>query len=824
MVIPRRLFLEKGQTLKSERMKRGVAIHCGLSDAAPGVESIKSTQPASVVRMVIDWLKKVDQRSPWLLALTVSLVISIFMFREAFFNGYVLDGNWDRRDQELPFHEFARQQFQRGSFPTWNPFIFCGTSFLFSTANLSFYPPNWLAYCSSSKSLPHVLTFIVMGHMMVSGLFSYALLRSTACDRLWACVMSIAFMLSSSMVMNAATEMTYYGLVLMPAILFILGSLPSRSPAANIVLLATGYSALIVSGVVNIVIYGLAICLAYSVYSACCCRARSDLIHHSTTTAAALALGFGVTAVRTLPFFFDADFYLKQKTSFAAFLETGMTPWQTSLRLFMPHFFGDKTYPTLVIPLLQETLGRGVPGVMNNYEAFCCYVGIIPAILGLYGLVFVWDRKAVFWKLVIAATCMTIFGGPLAYVHYVLTGKTNVHFGRLAMFLPLPILMLAAMSTTRVFTGRVALRRFAIFALGLSAIVWLFSGLLLSHIESLTGVSRQEFVFATRSQHQFAITAAVACGLLGAASLRYSDRVLTSVKYGLLATAVVDSLLVASVDRNFSRPFMSPADALIVSPDAIPLPHYITKEKRFRVLALGSAVHGCAPIWLNTYNISGLDQSAPDAISSLYWYPDRPPRMEARSVWPKNEATRLRVLQLSSASRVTLDDGVIEVTEPLRRWSLLTDYRVGRSHNEELALCLSSEHDIHHRVILASEPILPVKIADRPGTVSLQQEDANELRFEVDTAVNAILLLTDTYYPGWTALVDGKQTPIIRANGAFRAVVVPQGKHSVVFQFLHPRIRIGLIISGLALLVVIVTATIAGYRQSCLLKNELGRS
>jgi len=760
-------------------------------------------------RVVIDRLKKIDRRSPWLLTLTVSLVISAIMFREAFFYGYVLDGNWDRRDQELPFHEFARQQFQQGRFPTWNPFIFCGTSFLFSTANLSFYPPNWIAYSASSKSLPYALTFIVMGHMVLSGLFSYALLRQATCDRPLAYALSVAFMLSSSMVMNAATEMTFYGLVIMPALFFVLGSLGNRGAAANIALLAAAYSALIVSGVVNMVIYGLALGLAYTAYLAFFSRDRKDLLRHCGVAAAAILLAVGITAVRTLPFFFDADLYLKQKTSFSGFLETGMTPWQGSLRLFMPHFFGDKTYPTLILPLLQETLGRAVPGVMNNYEAFCCYVGVIPAILCLYGCVFIWDRTAIFWKLAIAATFLTIFGGPLAYVHYVITGRTNVHFGRLVMFLPLPILMLAASGANHVFKGRDPLRRFALFAAAILTSVWVFSGFLLSHIEFLTGVARQEFPYAGRSQQHFGVISAIACSLLAAAYFRYSARVLAVAKWGLLATAVADSLFVASVDRHFSRPFMSPADSLIVSPDLIPLPKYVTDEKRFRILALGSTVHGCAPIWLNVYNVSGLDQSAPDVISSLYWHPDRPPRMEARSVWPKNDATTLRVLQLTSAWRVTLDDRIVSVTDPLRRWSLFTDYRVGASYDDELRLSLSPKQDIHRQVILNSEPLLPIHHTDQPGTISLIRELSDELHFKVDAAANVILLLTDTYYPGWTAIVDGQSTPIIRANGSFRAVVVPQGKHTVVFRYSHPQIRKGFIVTSLSLLVLVATSIFA---------------
>ena len=47
----------------------------------------------------------------------------------------------------------------------------------------------------------------------------------------------------------------------------------------------------------------------------------------------------------------------------------------------------------------------------------------------------------------------------------------------------------------------------------------------------------------------------------------------------------------------------------------------------------------------------------------------------------------------------------------------------------------------------------------------------------------AVLLVHDLYYPGWVAEVDGKQTPIVRADLLFRAVRVPAGTHRVTFNF-----------------------------------------
>ena len=72
----------------------------------------------------------------------------------------------------------------------------------------------------------------------------------------------------------------------------------------------------------------------------------------------------------------------------------------------------------------------------------------------------------------------------------------------------------------------------------------------------------------------------------------------------------------------------------------------------------------------------------------------------------------------------------------------------------------------------------------------------------------AVLVLTDTYYPGWRAYVDGEETEILRANGLFRAVRFPSGKHEVVFEFRPQSFRWGVVISlvSLGLLLAAVAA------------------
>jgi hypothetical protein len=66
---------------------------------------------------------------------------------------------------------------------------------------------------------------------------------------------------------------------------------------------------------------------------------------------------------------------------------------------------------------------------------------------------------------------------------------------------------------------------------------------------------------------------------------------------------------------------------------------------------------------------------------------------------------------------------------------------------------------------------------------------------QVSTSSPGILVLADTYYPGWTATLDGKPTNVLRANFGMRAVQIPTGNHDIRFSFVPFTFKVGLFIT-----------------------------
>jgi uncharacterized membrane protein YfhO len=77
---------------------------------------------------------------------------------------------------------------------------------------------------------------------------------------------------------------------------------------------------------------------------------------------------------------------------------------------------------------------------------------------------------------------------------------------------------------------------------------------------------------------------------------------------------------------------------------------------------------------------------------------------------------------------------------------------------------------------------------DARSTTNVRVLEHRNLRVVVEASLErpGLLVLSEGYYPGWTAKVDGERAAILRANFMMRSVLLAAGKHEVVFEF-RPR-------------------------------------
>jgi membrane protein YfhO len=120
----------------------------------------------------------------------------------------------------------------------------------------------------------------------------------------------------------------------------------------------------------------------------------------------------------------------------------------------------------------------------------------------------------------------------------------------------------------------------------------------------------------------------------------------------------------------------------------------------------------------------------------------------------------------------------VEVTEPMPRVRMVTDAIGSLSVAEDV-----ERIDIAKTALLTRAIELP---AGQVGSARIVAERAGFIEVETSSASRQLLILSESYHPGWEATEDGRPIEILPAYGDFQACVVGPGDRRVVFRF-RPR-------------------------------------
>ena len=130
------------------------------------------------------------------------------------------------------------------------------------------------------------------------------------------------------------------------------------------------------------------------------------------------------------------------------------------------------------------------------------------------------------------------------------------------------------------------------------------------------------------------------------------------------------------------------------------------------------------------------------------------------------------------------------------------------SYDEEaLRLIRARAVDLRREVLLA-DCAAPAPPGGDSATASaaITHDSPERVVVAASTDSPGYLVLADTWFPGWTAAVDGRARPVERADHAFRAVRLEPGRHEVEFRYWPRSVQLGLAVSAVAALAALIVA------------------
>ena len=688
----------------------------------------------------------------------------------------------------IAFH--FRESFWRGEWPFWNPLNNCGTPFVAQWNTLTLYPPS-LFYLL--LPLPWSFEIFCLGHLFLAGLGMDCLAMRWTGHRLAAAVAGIAF---------AFNGLTWCGLM-WPSLTAALGWMPWvmlaveeawRRGGRRIVLAACVAALQILTGGAEYVLLTWLLLGAWWLFRMA--RRGDPRLLPVWRMPAVGVLALGLAAVQLLPFL-DLLEHSERSTAYAraasGFASMPLSGWANYL-----------------VPLFHCV--RNAEGVFVQPDqtwVSSYYLGIGVLLLAAFAL---WRvRNVRIWLLaaVAAAGMLLALGSPghvYDWIKRVVPAAGFVRFPvKFLLLVNFAVPLLAAFGLAHLFPTSNEVRqgvRSRLFAIGLV-------------LCALTaGIGWFAWRFPSPGS-DIAATLRCAAGrtfFLGLfAGLLALPGVLKGARWKELLQAAL--LVTLWMDVFTHAPDLCPAAAAAVyRSDAVRQSCGWTNQAQFgvsRAMLTWDAIWkiasgGSADPQVDTtarrlalfMNLNLLDQAA--KVDGFYPCNLRYPFELFTHVYLEtNQASRLKdFLGVSLISNPTNPADWVE------RDSFLPLVTAGqhpafRTDDVSLQALLGTDFDPARTVYLPLEAQGRVQAGRQAKvTVGSTRFSANRLAMTVESDNPAMVVVAQAYYHNWHAYVDGRQTPLWRANYAFQALEVPGGVHQVTLQYEDQMFRAGALISG----------------------------
>jgi hypothetical protein len=180
-------------------------------------------------------------------------------------------------------------------------------------------------------------------------------------------------------------------------------------------------------------------------------------------------------------------------------------------------------------------------------------------------------------------------------------------------------------------------------------------------------------------------------------------------------------------------------------------------------------------------------------------------------------------------SVVAADRGyrLVEVSGWEPRVSVVPSWTVARNGVQSLHTVLGTTFDPARTAIVEGSPGVAPSAGATPGTATYEERWPEDVRVSVDASTPSIVLVRNAWDTGWSATVDGRPAPVLKADYFLQGVPVPAGHHEIRLVYRDPTIARGLLGSAitwgaLAVAAALLFAWSSRSRRSSRIEEEAG--
>ncbi|HEX7041816.1 MAG TPA: YfhO family protein [Patescibacteria group bacterium] len=687
--------------------------------------------------------------------------------------------------QIYPWKNLVINIWKSGEIPLWNSYSFGGTPLLANYQSAVLSPFNILFFV-----LPFVdgWSLLVLLQPLLAGLGMYIFARRVGISKLGALLSSISFMFCGFIVVWMGYGTLGYALLFLPYALYGLESYFLFGKVKYLIFLALSLPLSFFSGHFQISLYFLIVVIAYWIYK----TLEYKSLRKSFFSLIYIFFGFLICLPQILP---SLEFYTQSLRS-GLFQKGEVIPLSYLPTILAPDFLGN--------PVTRNDW-------FGHYAEWNTYIGVIPFFLALLSLSY-WKKSIIKFSFIAGLIALVLaLNTPIAdiFVALHIPVLSTSALSRVVSIHSFFFALLGGFGLDRlqeVFREKKKMGMGLILIFGSIVFVVLWSivlGKLFLPLEKII-VARQNLILST---------------------ILFLGLILTTISGYLLPNRFrkyVILILILTTAFDMYR-FASKWQAF--DPKSLVAPYVRVVSGFEKIQGNDRSLGNYGAEISNLYrlpSLEGYDALYPKRFGEFVSYVSDGYLHEAdRSVvsFPRNGKFTSDAINLldvkyiihkvadtnrgwtfqywkypSSQFSLLFNDGIYQIFSNNNAFPhafLVGNYLV-KTSQKDILNTLFGGIDQKNSIVLEAKP--KIKIGnDENAKAIIKKYNSGNILIQTSAKSNMMLFLSDNYYPGWKAYVDGVPTPIYRADYTFRAVEVPKGDHTVIFSYQPNSFYIGLI-------------------------------
>ena len=766
-----------------------IRAHLGAALQQTALEQTASEPTRARRRAVIE----IDARGALLeCAILVVLALLPLLFFWRLFTPNPLDTativRGDFTDIHYPYRLFLARSLASGDSPFWNPYAVAGHSSLGDIQYQTFYPVSLaIEWLQGAEFQIQSLEALVVMHVAMASVFTYLFARRLVPGRTGPTVAALTFAFGGYLTSFPVQQVIILQVsVWLPLILLLIDMalvdrrvFPKEGRAECFVLAAMAVAMAVLAGHPQTLGYVAVGAIAYSLF---CLWDVGFSWRRLMGLVAIPILAVGLTAIQLLPSFQHLQLTARTDVSFG-FASSGFA--------------------------LTEALGIAFPTDLGGRPL---YVGLLPLVLALIATL--GDRQGrerAFWAVLAFVALLVSFGGN-TFAQPALYATTPVlqffrNHERAAFLVTFAVAILAAYGASDILqmnrSGIADVVRRTRAWLGRAAGACLLLALCLLLVTHLAAEPNRHLFGHLADRAFFTLIVLIGIvGLLGVVGKPSSGRVLVPV-------LVIGLVIFDLFSTNWQNNLQPVHPAKVYSGSRVVDLLRADRSGPFRVASEGLLPgDGSAGTLFQLYDVVG---NSPLELDSFHVFDQAVPEwqrwqlLNVKYVVTKRQFDDGRLLHRLTDGDINLYE--IAATHRLPRAYMVNAAMVVRSREE--ALEETKTVDPLRQVILTESPGLelpPTAAKPSAAQVTISTYRNTEMQIRVTSPEDGVLVLSEVYYPGWAAEVDGNPVRILEADYLLRGIPLRAGEHRVRLVFQPSSLVVGTTVStitlGLAILAI----------------------